>query len=117
VDLTSGTVTTADTVVGEPQGLPRDAAWALFMRWSAVNPGARELFRRAADGSETVLASGDLRHAVVLEGDREALLDATLSKEAAESYSVIGLDQPDDERFTLPTQPSTSWAALWQPMP
>jgi hypothetical protein len=87
------------------------------MRWSAVNPGARELFRRAADGSETVLASGDLRQAVVLEGDREALLDATLPKDAAESYSVIGLDQPEDVRFTLPTQPSTSWAALWQSVP
>jgi dipeptidyl aminopeptidase/acylaminoacyl peptidase len=114
VDLTSGTVTTADTVVGEPQGLPRDGSWALFMRWSAVNPGARELFRRATDGSETVLASGDLRQAVVLEGDREALLHATLPKEAAESYSVIGLDQPDDVRLTLPTQPSTTWAALWR---
>jgi dipeptidyl aminopeptidase/acylaminoacyl peptidase len=117
VDLTSGTVTTADTVVGEPQGLPRDGSWALFMRWSSVNPGARELFRRAADGSETVLASGDLRQAVVLEGDREALLDAMLPKEAAESYSVIGLDQPDDVRFTLKTQPTTSWAALWRGVP
>jgi hypothetical protein len=80
VDLTSGTVTTADTVVGEPQGLPRDGSWALFMRSSAVNPGARELLRRAVDGSETVLASGDLRQAVVLEGDREAVLHAMLPK-------------------------------------
>jgi hypothetical protein len=87
------------------------------MRWSAVNPGARELFRRSADGSETVLASGDLRQAVALEGDREALLDATLPKETTESYSVIGLDQPDDVRLTLRTQPNTTWAALWQPVP
>ena len=117
VDLGSGTVTTADTVVGEPQGLPRDGSWALFMRWSAVSPGVRELFRRLADGSETVLAAGDLRQAVVLEGDREALLDATLPKEATETYSVIGLDQPDDIRSTLRTQPNTTWAALWQPVP
>ena len=117
VDLNGGTVTTADTVVGEPQGLPRDGSWALFMRWSAVNPGVRELFRRSADGSETVLASGDLRQAVVLEGDREALLDATLPKDGAESYSVIGLDQPDDVRLTLRTQPATTWAALWQSAP
>ena len=87
------------------------------MRSSAINPGSRELFRRSVDGTETVLASGDLRQAMVLEGDREAVLAATLPKEAGESYSVIGLDQPDDVRFTLPTQPGTSWAALWQPTP
>jgi hypothetical protein len=87
------------------------------MRSSTITPGARELFRRSVDGRETVLAAGDLRQAVVLEGDGEAVLDATLPKEAAESYSVIGLDQPDDVRFTLPTQPSTSWVALWRSTP
>jgi hypothetical protein len=117
VDLTSGTVTIADTVVGEPQGLPRDGSWALFMRASSADPGIRELFRRSADGSEIVLASGALRQAVVLEGDREALLDATLPKEAAESFSIIGLDQPDDVRLRLPTPPATAWAALWQVLP
>lgn len=117
VDLASGIITTGDTVVGEPQGLPRDGAWALFMRSSLVNPGARELFRRSADGSEIVLASGDLRQAALLEGDREAILDATLSKEGAESFSIIGLDQPDDVRLKLPTQPTTAWAALWQALP
>jgi Tol biopolymer transport system component len=117
VDLTGGTVTTTDTIVGEPQGLPRDGSWALFMRSNAVNPGVRELFRRSADGSETVLASGDLRQAAVLEGDREALLDTTLPKDATESYSVIGLDQPDDVRLTLRTQPTTTWAALSRAVP
>jgi hypothetical protein len=45
------------------------------------------------------------------------LLDAMLPKEATESYSVIGLEQPDDVRLTLRTQPSTSWAALRQAVP
>lgn len=117
VDLASGAVTITDTVVGEPQGLSRDGSWALFMRSSTVDPAVRELFRRLADGSETVLASGELRQAVILEGDREALLDATRPKEAVESFSVIGLDQPDDVRLSLRTEPTTAWAALWQAAP
>lgn len=117
VDLADGTVTVGDTVVGEPQGLSRDGAWALFMRSSAANPGVRELFRRLADGSETVLASGDLRQAVLLEGDREALLDAALSKDSQESFTVIGLDRADDVRLSLPTQPTTFWAAYWKTAP
>jgi Tol biopolymer transport system component len=117
VDLASGAITITDTVVGEPQGRSRDGSWALFMRSSPVDPAVRELFRRSADGSETVLASGELRQAVILEGDREALLDATLPKEAVESFSIIGLDQPDDVRLKLPTQPTTAWAALWQAVP
>lgn len=117
VDLASGAVTTADTVVGEPQGLSRDGSWALFMRADPANPGFRELFRRSADGSEMVLASGDLRQAVALEGDREALLYATLGKDAVESFSVIGLDRVDDVRRTLRTEPTAAWAAFWQAVP
>lgn len=114
VELAGGNLVTADTVVGEPQGLPRDGSWALFIRWSATVPGARELFRRAADGSETVLASGDLRQASVLENDAEALLVSTPPKSGSDSYQLIGLDQPNDVQATLPVGANTSWAAVWQ---
>ncbi len=116
VDLAGGNVVTADTVVGEPQGIARDGSWALFMRWSAT-AATRELFRRSADGSETVLASGDLRQASVLEDDTEALLVLTPPKGSGDSYQLIGLDRPDDVRATLPVGPSTSWAAVWQGAP
>jgi hypothetical protein len=86
--LGGGRTAIGGTVVGEPQGLPRDGSWSLFIRWSATTPGARE-----------------------------ALLDAMLSNDAGDSYSVIGLDRPDDVHLTLKTQPATTWATLWRPVP
>jgi Tol biopolymer transport system component len=114
VDLATGTIAPGDTVIGEPQGLPRDGSWSLFIRWSAAVPGGRELFRRAADGSETVLASGELRQAVTLENDAEAILVSTPPKAGSDSYELIGLAQPGDVRATLPVEAGATWAAVWR---
>jgi hypothetical protein len=113
VDLATGTITAGATVIGEPQGLPRDGSWSLFMRWSASVPGARELFRRAADGTETVLAVGDLRQAVVLEDDAQAILVSAPPKAEGDRYDLIGLAQPGDLQGNLPVGPSATWAAVW----
>lgn len=114
VDLASGTVTITDTVTGFPQGLSRDGSWALFERPSVGDPGVHELFRRAAGGSETVLASGAPAQAVILEGDREALVRVSFSPAPGDSFRIIGLERPGDVRLHLPTRPATEWAAFWQ---
>jgi dipeptidyl aminopeptidase/acylaminoacyl peptidase len=113
VDLATGTITPGDAVIGEPQGLPRDGSWSLFIRWSASVPGARELFRRAADGTEAVLATGGLRQAVVLEDDSEAILVSTAAKAGGDRFDLIGLALPDDVHATLPVDPAATWAAAW----
>ncbi|HEU4564234.1 MAG TPA: hypothetical protein VFS05_06290 [Gemmatimonadaceae bacterium] len=114
VDLASGAVVTGDTVVGEPQALPRDGSWALFVRWSATTPGARELVRREADGSETILATGDVAGAGIVEGDEEAVVGFWDPNAAGPSFMVMGLEQPDDVRAKLSTTSTTQWAALWR---
>lgn len=114
VDLATGTIVPADVVVGVPQGISRDGTWALFIRTN-IATRTQELIRRTADGAETVLATGDLWGAMLLEGDREALLMGPGSDDpsgSALSFRVIGLDAPADVRATLPTSPSTTWAAL-----
>jgi hypothetical protein len=112
VDLATRTVVQGETVIGEAQGFARDGSWGLFIRWAGQG---QELFRRATDGTETVLASGDLANAVVLEGDEEAVLisaDPADPSGATRAFDVIGLATPKDIRAKLPTAPSTIWAAL-----
>jgi Tol biopolymer transport system component len=112
VDLESGAIVTGDQVVGEPQGLSRDGAWGLFIRSSAATPGVRELVRRLADGSgETVLTTGDLAGASIIEGDREAVV-SFWNKDSTQSFVVLGLDKADDVHGVLPTVPTATWATL-----
>lgn len=114
VELASGAITRGDEVVGEPQGIARDGSWALFVRTASLSPYTRELFRLPLQGGRaTVLASsGDLGGASVAEGGEEAVLSSWTTDGA--TFSVIGLDQPDDVRAKLPTTPSTTWASLWR---
>lgn len=116
VDLGTGSIVEGKEVAGEPQGLSRDGTWGLFIRSSPTQAGQRELvkhpflFRRAP----VVLASGNLAHAIVLEGDREALVDSENPSQTAGTFRVFSLAAPNDVRATLPTQPNTTWAALWR---
>ena len=113
-DLATGTIVPGDVVVGVPQGISRDGAWALFIRTNTTTR-TQELIRRSSDGAETVLATGDLWDAVLLEGDQEALLmgpDAGDPSGSTLSFRVIGLAAPGDVRASLSTAPSTTWAAL-----
>jgi Tol biopolymer transport system component len=114
VDLATGAVTRAETVVGEPQGFARDGSWALFIRTASAAPYARELFRLPLGGGEaTVLASGPLGGAEVAENEQEAVL-SSWSDDGTARYSVIGLTEPDDLRMKLATSPSTVSASLWR---
>ena len=116
-DLASGAVTYGPTLVGEPQAFPRDASWALLIRTrTARGDAGRDLVRVSlADGTESVLATGDLWRAVLLDGDRDAILTAPAKDDpsgSALAYQIIGVDAPNDVRATLPTGPNVTWAAL-----
>jgi Tol biopolymer transport system component len=119
VDLATGAVSRGDTVVGEPQGFARDGAWALFRRVAGEKGDQEQLARRSmSDGTETVLAGSVVIGAVLLEGDREAVVvTADPTNPDVRSFSVIGVDQPDDVHETLPTPPSAMWAALLRSTP
>lgn len=112
VDLESGAIVTGDQLIGEPQGRSRDGSWGLLVRSSAITPGMRELVRRPTDGSrETVLATGDLAGASIIEGDREAVV-SFWNKDSSQSFVVLGLDSADDVHGALPTVPTATWATL-----
>lgn len=116
-DLVSGTVSYGAEVVGEPQGFARDGSWALLIREGGDKTGLRELIKHPlAGGAETVLTAGDLYNAVVLEGEREALLVAPGGKDSGSSlsFSLLGLDTPDDFHGVLATPKDAVWAALFQ---
>ena len=113
VDVATGVITRGESVVGEPQGFARDGSWALFIRTSTVAPYARELFRLPSNGARaTVLATGDLGSADMTENDAEAVL-SSWGRDGA-TFSVIGLDQPDDVHAKLATNASATWASLFR---
>jgi hypothetical protein len=114
VDLATGAITYGGEVVGEPQGLARDGSWALFMRTSSLSPYTRELFRLPLiSGKATVLATGgDLAGAAVAETDAEAVLTAW--GDQGPSFSLIGIEQPDDVRAKLTTTTAATWASVWR---
>ena len=114
-DLGSGAITYGATLVGEPQAFASDASWILVIR-SHTAPGddTRDLVKVSlTDGAETTLANGYPWHAMLLEGDREAILmgpdDPTSSVLA---YRIIGVGAPNDVHATLPTGANVTWAAL-----
>ena len=113
-DLTTGQIVDHGTLVGEPQGIARDGSWALLIRWGAEH--LRELVRVSfGDSRETVLANGDLLHAVLLDGDRDAIVVAPDPNDragSARTYQVYGVEAPNDVRATLPTAGNVNWAAL-----
>lgn len=78
VDLAGNVTETANTIVGDPQGLARDGSWALVIRRAAgadPNGWVKEFARvPVAGGAGTVLGQGVLLYAELLEGDREAVL-------------------------------------------
>lgn len=112
VDLASGVVSRGDTVVGDPQGFARDGSFALFMRTRTTAPYLRELVELPDGGKAMVLATGSLGGAVIAEGDQEAVLSDWGGN--GQSFSVIGLGQPDDLRAKLSTSEGTTWATLWR---
>jgi len=117
VSLAGELTGTARQIAGDPQGLARDGSWAIVTRWPARDGGtARELARvRVGGGEETVLASGDLLYAELLEGDRELVLvasDAADPWSGVRQYRVFGTGAPDDVRATLAVPASASSMAL-----
>jgi dipeptidyl aminopeptidase/acylaminoacyl peptidase len=111
-DLRTGGVTYGADVVGEPQGFARDASWLLVLRTGR----GRDLVKVSLlGGAESLLATGNYWQAIVLEGDREAIVmapDANDSNGSALTFQIFGLDVPNDVRATLPTGPNVTWAAL-----
>jgi hypothetical protein len=115
----SGAITGTDRrIVGDPQGLARDGAWALVTRSTRTDRGPlRELARvPLTGGEETVLATGDvLQYAKLLERDDEAVL---VSQDLSDPYSdlhrydLVGLAQPNDVHAALPVAPNAASVAL-----
>ena len=67
IDLGSGSVVEGKEVIGDPQGLTRDGSWGLFTRWSVTHPDQSDLIRVPLRlGTERVLTTGDLGHAIDL---------------------------------------------------
>lgn len=116
VDLGTGAIVEGKEVVGEPQGLSRDGTWGLFIRRSATQPGQPQLVREPFlfQKAPEVLASGNLAHAIILEGDGKALVASENPSQTAKVFRVLGLAAHNDVRATLTTLPSTTWAALWR---
>jgi hypothetical protein len=79
----------------------------------------RELVRFPLNGgAETVLASGDVLNAVLLEGDREAIVvapDPNDRSGVARTFRIFGVDTPNDLRAALPTGSNVNWTALVHP--
>lgn len=115
-DLNTGAVTEGDTIVGEPQGITRDGSWGLFIRRAGGDASVRELVRLPlAGGTETVLASGALSNAVLLEGDGDAIVvapDPADRSGVAQTFGIFGVGAPNDVRGRLPTGGATTWASL-----
>ena len=113
-DLTTGQIVDHGTLVGEPQGVARDGSWALLIRWGAEH--LRELVRVSfGTGRETVLANGELWNAVLLEGDREAIVvaaDPNERTDSARTFRIYGVEAANDVRATLPTAANVNWATL-----
>jgi len=113
-DLTTGVIVQTDTIVGEPQGIARDGSWVLLLRWSVEK--VRELVRvPLTTGAETVLATGDVQNAVLVEGDREAVVvspDPNDRNGVGRTFRIFGVSAPNDVRATLPTGLNVNWAAF-----
>ena len=113
-DLTSYAILRKDTILGEPQGIARDGLSTLLLRWNAE--GVRELVRTdRSSRRETVLATGDMLNAVLLEGDAEALVvspDANDRSGSVRTFRIFGVSAPNDVRATLPTGRNVDWAAF-----
>jgi hypothetical protein len=121
VDVGSGAapVVTDRILVGDPQGIARDGSWALVMRYpKGSSDWSRREFARvslAGDGAQTVLSTGDLLYAELMDGDREAVLavnDASDPYAGRHFYRAVGLGAPDDVRAKLDVNPFLSSLAL-----
>jgi dipeptidyl aminopeptidase/acylaminoacyl peptidase len=114
VDLTTGGAVEKATIIGEPQSVARDGSWTVVIRWGADK--VRELVRvPLGAGQETVLATGELANAVLLEDDRESIVVAADPNDrngVARTFRIYGVDTPNDVRATLPTAGNVNWAAL-----
>lgn len=98
VDLAGNVTETANTIVGDPQGLARDGSWALVVRRGAgadPNGWVKEFAKvPVAGGAGTVLSQGVLLYAELLEGDREAVLvdvDGAEPWSGSRRYRLTGL--------------------------
>ena len=114
-DLAGNRGTTGRTIVGNPQGISRDGAWALVLR-HAADGATWEFARSATDGSgDRVLASGaGLLYAELLSDDAEAVLvgtDASDPWSGTREYAVRGVDS-GDVRALLPVSANASSMAL-----
>ncbi len=112
-DLTSGVVVEKETMVGEPQGIARDGSWALLIRRTTEN--VRELLRVPLAAGAGIVLAGGVSNAVLLEGDREALVaspDPNDRNGLAQTFQIFGVDAPKDVRATLPTGTNVNWAAF-----
>jgi hypothetical protein len=112
-------VATDRIIVGDPQGIARDGSWALVMRYpKGSSDWSRREFVRvslAGDGDQTVLATGDVLYAELMNGDREAMLavnDASDPYSGLHYYNVVGLGAPDDVRTALKVDPLASSIAV-----
>lgn len=113
VDIGSGVVTTGAEIVGETQGLSRDGAWVLLVRY---NTTGSELIRFPTDGTrETVLTSGEVAGASIIEGDEQAVV--TYWNKGMQDFFVYGLAAPGDVHGELHIEPSAAWATLQAPLP
>ena len=118
-DVGQAPVHTDRVIVGDPQGIARDGSWALVMRYpKGSSDWSRREFVRvslAGDGDQTVLATGDLLYAELMNGDREAMLavnDASDPYAGRHYYSVGGLGRADDTRTSLKVDPFLSSLAV-----
>jgi len=113
-DLTSYAILRKDTIPGEPQGIARDGLSVLLLRWNAE--GVRELVRTdRLSRRETVLATGDMLNAVLLDGDAEALVvspDANDRSGSTRTFQIFVVTAPNDVRAVLPTARNVNWAAF-----
>lgn len=118
VELANGSIVEGVEIVGEPQGISQEGNLLFGIRWSKALPGQRELFVRSLpSGATKVLVSGDLGHAILLDGEREVLLGLWNSDQSALVFRVYGVDSGNDVHATVPTAPSTTWAALGRAAP
>ena len=113
-DLTSFAILRKETILGEPQGIARDGLSVLLLRWNA--DGVRELVRTdRSSRRETVLASGDMLNAVLLDGDAEALVvspDLNDRSGSTRTFRIFGVSAPNDVRAILGTASNVNWAAF-----
>ncbi len=103
-------------IVGNPQGIARDGRWALAMRFPKGDDwNTQDLVRTPLDGGEeTVLASGTLQYAELLERDDEVVLATMDMSTGASFYDVYGVAAPRDWRMQLPVNPNLASLALFR---